>query len=223
MLIEGLGTLVAFVVFVAPGVLWTWLAEHRRATTERSDVMDVALIALTSVIFSLPSGLLAVLLSYNWHLGNKRLIDAWFDNGVNTGDELTRLSLVLLVQLGLSVVLVLASFKLLSARIFGDLWILRDSHWTHELEKLPENPHLYAEVRIDDNVHVRGVVGSMSEQFDQEKRELTLLPPIRIETDDGDDLLDGRVPRTLTIPGGVIKFLALYKLENPPGVPGDRS
>ena len=215
MLIEGLSTVLAFLVFIAPGALWTWLAERRRETPERDDVMTVAIITLTSVIFSLPASIVPTVIAFQARLGEPRLIDAFFTGGIGSPGEAARLSMLLALQLAIAGALVFLAFKILGSRIYGDLHVIRKNHWLYQFETLHDAgvPSVLAEVRIDDGVMIRGLVALASEQSKQDERELTLRHPILIEGEDGVSLLDGRKPDTVTIPGGTIKFVALYPVS----------
>jgi len=53
--IQGLATLVSFLVFVAPGALCLWLADRRRAAPKRDGLQSSSLVVLASLVFSVPA------------------------------------------------------------------------------------------------------------------------------------------------------------------------
>jgi len=216
MLIEGTSTAVAFLVFVAPGVLWAWLSERRQARIERHDVMTVGLVALTSVVFSLPVAVPVLIVSFRFHLGTDRLIDAFFFGGVDTGDEALRLTLLLLAQLAIACLLVLLCFKGWGGRIFGNLRVERRSHWMYEFEKHKDagTSRVGAEIFMHGGGSVRGIVNLSSEALLHAEREITLKQPIVFEDAGGSDVFHGRLPTTLTIPGEQIVALALTPIAD---------
>lgn len=178
MLLNSATAVVAFVVFVAPGVVWSWLAERRRAALPRSSAVEAGLLAVTSVAFSLPALLttFGIIWVFDRDLSS---VDSWLTGDTPTARRVAGAAGTLVVLLVLSLLLVAVVYRTVGPKLLGARRLNMVSAWTDVLdESCPEGCEPMAELRLKDGSTVRGIVGPYTRDHELADRELILGPPI---------------------------------------------
>lgn len=210
MLIEGTATAVAFGVFVAPGAYWAWRAERRRATVNRSQLMEAAIIGLASAAFSGPALVLTALLLWMVDRDLSTLTEWLGPNSQSSGGALLAQAVLLVVQLVLAILLAEVCYRWLGAKLLGQLDTTPVSGWARVFRQdKPQSCEVMVEVLLDDGSVVRGLVETYTPDYELGDRELVLAPPIRHELK-GVSVFDKRpTPERLVLPVTSIRSVAI--------------
>lgn len=186
MAIQGLATLVSFLVFVAPGALWLWLADRRRATPKRDGLQASSLVVLASLVFSVPAAaaVLGLLWAADRDLSSLR---PWLNSSLpRTPANAVGMLLLLLLQTMVSLGLAALAFRLVGSRVLGPGDVRPVSAWTEAFRlAVPAESAAVVSVALEDGSCVRGVVAAFSPDHEMADRELLLRAPIVVDTAPG--------------------------------------
>jgi hypothetical protein len=173
---ETLGTLVAFLGFVAPGLAFELLREKRRPSIEETAFREASRIALTSLLFTAASLLLLVTVR---HFRNSVVVDPvkWLRYGNryvndNLGLVAVTLLLELVIALSLAVLLDFLLRKSAPGRIVpGSIWfqLFRQG--------CPAGATPWLHLKLKDETEVWGFAGDYTPDQKLENRELTIFGP----------------------------------------------
>lgn len=209
--VETLEGAASFIVFLAPGALWAWLAERRQAVVPRSPVMELGLIGLTSAAFSMPvlviTGLLAWLIDRDLSS-----LEAWLGPSGPSGEVVVAYTALLLLQLALALLLAWAVFRTCGHTLLGPLDVRRISGWASvfRYDRPDDTWSVAVEVLLNDRSVLRGMVQDYTPDHELIDRELVLAHPITHELD-GVSLFGPRpAPHRVVLPASAIQRIAVH-------------
>jgi Family of unknown function (DUF6338) len=176
-----------FVVLVAPGLLFDLLSDRRRGGFPESTFREISRVVLASFFFSvLAFGVLVVLRTVEpgWTPDPRRLLGS---SGTYVPDQYRLIFRALLIQAGLALLFALLAHLGLAHK--QGAGIRKASAWTQIFKtNRPAGSAPYARVRLKSGYVYTGFVGYFSPDFDQDARELVLLPPLYAKPPDGGKL-----------------------------------
>jgi hypothetical protein len=215
MLVDGVASAVAFVVFLAPGALWGWMAERRRAPMPRSAVLDAGLVALASAAFSTPAMVAVGLLV--WGLDRDlSSLESWLGVSPGPSGELAvGYAALLLLQLSLALLTSWLVFHKLGHRLVGKLTVEKVSGWTSVFRtaKPDEEWSAAADILLEDGSVIRGIVEDYTPDHELADREIVLSEPI-LHEHDGASLFGQRPsPARIVVSGTGIRRIAVHYLK----------
>ncbi len=217
MAIQGLATLVSFLVFVAPGALWLWLADRRRAAPKRDALQASSLVVLASLIFAVPAAaaVLGVLWAADRDLSSLR---PWLNSSLpRTPANAVGMLLLLLLQSTISLGLAALAFRFLGTRVLGGGDVRPVSAWTEAFRlAVPADSAAVVSIALDDGSLVRGVVAAFSPDHEMADRELLLRAPIVVDTAPGATPLAAPFlsPMRFVVPSASISSLSVLYVRN---------
>ncbi len=213
MLVGGLSSAVAFVIFLAPGALWAWLTEQRQASVRRSQVVEAGLIALASAAFSTPA--IVVLGLLTWFLDRDlSSVEAWLEGSSISGEAAVGYVALLLLQLVLALLTTWWVFRTFGDKLLGDLEVQKVSAWTSVFRsaKTDKTWSAAVEVLLDDGSVIRGIVEDYTPDHELADRELILSEPI-LHEQGGVSLFANRpAPARAVVSGTAIRRIAVRYL-----------
>lgn len=177
------GSLVAFLFFLAPGVLWNQLRRGWRTPAERSSFQEISVVALFGTAFSSVSTAItlgfAELFHPGWYNEVQDLIDGK-QSARSTG--LTLPAVLAAIELLLSAVLVVIAFVIARQFIFG-AEKLNITAWAKVIDDPPSGSLVYAVAQLSNGSEVRGQVVGHDLAGPSEDRHLILGKPIAVRSD----------------------------------------
>jgi hypothetical protein len=203
-----------FLLFVAPGLLFDMLSERRRASYTESAFREASRVALASVVFSLVA--IAV-------LGGIRVIvpqvfpdpgDLLAQNpGAYAAHHYGQIFLALVAQVALACGAA-ATFDWILGRRKGSGTIRKISAWQMVLrQKLPKGYEAYARVRLSSGIVYTGLVFAHSPDFDLDNRELILTQPMSSKLPGGTLAPVPEQFKTVAIRGSLIDTMSVEYRE----------
>jgi hypothetical protein len=208
-----LSAVVAFLIFVAPGIPWAERVQSQQSwRTTDSAFREVGRGVLWSIWFSLPAtaitiGLLAAV-SQTWLKDENR----WFVSGhPPNGTTLVVATVAGLVELSIALTIMRVTWRLLSTPVYGGKVASRESAWTTLLTPQAEGGHVSARVSLTDGSAWIGAVRGFSNDNAWGDREIILLNPCQV-TRLG--VVGPINPGHLVIPSAVIE--AVHAFQEPP-------
>jgi hypothetical protein len=176
-----------FVVLVAPGLLFDLLSDRRRAGFLESTFREISRVVLASFFFSVLAFSVLVALRTvepDWMPDPRRLLGS---SRAYVQDQYRLILRALLIQAGLALLFALLAHLWLAQR--QGAGIRRASAWTQIFKtSRPAGGAPYARVRLKSGYVYTGFVGYFSPDFDQDARELILLPPLYVKPPNGEKL-----------------------------------
>jgi hypothetical protein len=176
MIPETFAALLAFVGFVAPGLVFEILRERRRPLIEETAFREASRVALTSLLFTIMAllGLVAIRQVAGTNLADP---GEWVRQGntyvqYNLGLVATTLLLELALALGLAVVVDWLFRQSVPGQIVsGSIW--------YQLfrRRCPKGATPWVHLRLKDETEIWGYVGDYTPDRKLENRELTLFGP----------------------------------------------
>ena len=183
---DGWGSALAFLLFVAPGIIFDLLSRSRRVGAEESTFREISRVALFSLLLSLvaavPVGLVAaripIVLSAVSSVQSGELV--WLSG---QGAALVGLALA---QLALSSFLACGLHALLKRFSHGQDIVL-ESQWTRVFRRdCPPNHDMYLRAKMTSGAVWTGRLLGFSPDLELDHRELVLGPPMRMRGADKD-------------------------------------
>lgn len=183
---DGWGSALAFLLFVAPGIVFDLLSRRRRAGVDESAFREASRVALSSLVFSLLAALLVVPRASRSPIVVRaaRAVEA---GGLSwLSSEGLALLGVAVAQLVLSCVLAFGWHSVLRLIGHGGNIVL-GSAWTRVFRlDLPDDHEGYVLAKLTSGAVWAGRVLSFSPDLELDHRELVLGQPLSIETASGD-------------------------------------
>jgi hypothetical protein len=203
-----------FLLFVAPGLLFDMLSERRRASYTESAFREASRVALASLAFSLTA--VAV-------LGGIRAIvpkvfpdpgDLLAQNpGTYAAHHYGQIFLTLVAQVALACGAASVFDRILGKRK-GSGSIRKISAWQMVLrQKLPKGHEAYVRVRLSSGIVYTGLVFAHSPDFDLDNRELILTQPMSSKLPGGTLTPVPSQFKTVTIVGTLIETMSVEYRE----------
>jgi hypothetical protein len=186
---DGWSAALAFLLFVAPGIVWDLLSRRREAEADESAFREASRVALFSLVFSLPAAVVVVLVSTQVHrvtrvvgrLASGDVVPLSWDGLVILVVMLTQLALACLFAYVTHRVLMLSSQS-------SDIDLI--SGWTRAFRHdRPDNHDAYVRAKLINGSVWTGRVVSYSSDFELEDRELVLGPPLSSRGPSGNQLI----------------------------------
>jgi hypothetical protein len=173
---ETLGTIVAFLGFVAPGLAFELLREKRRPSIEETAFREASRIALTSLVFTAAS---VLLLAAVRHFRSSVVVDParWILYGSRyVHGNLELVATTLLLELAIALILAVLLDWLLRQSAPGR--IVPGSIWFQLFRQgCPEGATPWLHLKLKDETEVWGFVGDYTPDQKLENRELTIFGP----------------------------------------------
>lgn len=199
-------TLVGFLLFVAPGLLWEMLVERRKPNKDESAFREASRVAVVSAPFS--TAAVAATLALAYWLQRQWLSDV--TTWIRTGRPPTNASVLVgavlaVVELAITGALLAVAWWLLSDRLYGTGKLLDESAWTFALKKGSDGQVVRASVHLLSGDQLLGSVLSFTPDHPWADRELTLGQPLSVLKPDG-----LRVPlfgHCLAVPASSIEYV----------------
>jgi hypothetical protein len=175
---DGWSAALAFLLFVAPGIVFDLLSRRRRVEVDESAFREASRIALWSLLFSLPASAIVVYISTRVHRVTRvagRLASG--DVVPISADGLTIL-LVMLAELVLACGIAGITHLVLSRRSKScDIRLV--SAWTKAFRfDRPADHDVYVRAKLTSGSVWTGRVVSFTPDLELENRELVLAPPL---------------------------------------------
>lgn len=200
-------TLVSFVLFVAPGLLWELLVARRKPTKDESAFREVSRIAVVSAPFSALAVAATLLLARAVHAPWISQLTSWVRTGQPPTNSIMLVGAVLVVvELVIAGSLLGLTWLLFGTRIYGEATLLEESAWTFALRKPKDSDEVWATVRLQSGDRVRGRVLSFTADFKWADREVTLGAPLSVLASDG--MIHPLYDQCLVIPAASIEYVA---------------
>ena len=174
-------TLISFVVFVAPGILWDMLVARRKPSKTESAFHEVSRIALFSTPFSAFGVASTMSLIYVAHRPWLSQLASWIRNGrPPTSASIVLGAVLVVVELLFAGGALTLTWWQLAPHIYGTATVREESAWTYALKKPAEADEVWATVRLTSGDSVRGRVLAFTSDFGWADRELTLGEPLSV-------------------------------------------
>ena len=176
-----MATLISFVVFVAPGILWDMLVARRKPSKTESAFHEVSRIALFSTPFSAFGVASTASLVYGVHRSWLSQLASWIRNGrPPTSASIVLGAALVVVELLFAGGALTLTWWQLARHIYGTATVRDESAWTYALEKPTEADEVWATVRLTSGESVRGRILAFTSDFAWADRELTLGEPLSV-------------------------------------------
>jgi uncharacterized protein DUF6338 len=217
MIPQTLGSLLAFLGLIAPGLLFELRRERRRPIIEETAFREASRVALTSLAFTLSSlALLAVVRARRPELMPDP--GAWLEQGHRYVNEHYRLiARTFLIEIAIAAALALLADWLLSGTARGR--IVPGSLWFHLLRmQRPENTVPWIHARLKDETEFWGYLGDYTPEEKLENRELSIVGPklqMRRKGETTNTLLDTWA--SVAVRGDEINFLRITYVDTKTG------
>lgn len=213
MLIDGIPGAIAFVIFLAPGALWAWMAERRQAAVPRSGVVEAGLVALASAAFSTPALVAVGLLVWGVDRDLSSL-EAWIGSSSLSGEAAIGYTTLVLLELVLALLMTWFVFRRYGSRLLGHLELRRVSGWTSVLRDAKPDATWAASVDLllEDGSVLRGIVEEYTPDHELVDREIVLAEPIVHELDGVSMFAKRPPPFRVVVPGTAIRRIAVHYL-----------
>jgi hypothetical protein len=186
---DGWSAALAFLLFVAPGIVWDLLSRRREAEADESAFREASRVALFSLVFSLPAAAVVVLVSTQVH-GVTRVARRLASGDVVplSWDGLIIL-VVMLTQLALACGFAgLTHLLLMRSSRSSDIDLI--SAWTRAFRRdRPPDHDAYVRAKLTSGSVWTGRVVSYTSDFELEDRELVLGPPLSSRGPPGNQLI----------------------------------
>jgi hypothetical protein len=173
---ETLAALLAFLVFIVPGLTFELLRERRRPSAEQTAFREASRIALTSVLFSTAATLVLVAVRA---VRPSAVVDpaAWLREGQRyVADHLTQVVVTVALLMGVSTVLALLTDLALRRTAHGR--IVPGSIWFALFRQhRPPGATPWVHLRLVDETEVWGFAGDYTPDQSLENRELLVEGP----------------------------------------------
>lgn len=178
-----LAGVVAFLIFVAPGVPW---AEHveRHQSWRRIDgsFRQISRGAIWSTWFSVPSALLTILGLRLVAPGRLSALDRWLVQGQRpSGADVIVAVIAGFCELILAYGIMLLAWKTLSSKLYGPPSASTKSAWEEHIRKGEE----LARVFVSDGTSWFGQVAEFSTMNEWTAREIVLQDPVHVDSEGG--------------------------------------
>lgn len=177
---DTIGTAVAFLLLVAPGILWETLRERRHPQRDRTSFREVGVVALASTLFSMIATVLV--LAGSWIVARSQLdaLGRFIQEGTSAPGVSPFLPATFLaIGCSTALALVLLADRVFGTRLYGAAELRPGSIWVAMFRtKLPADAAAIATIHLHDGSWLRGHVAYFSVDDDVDKRELTLAAPI---------------------------------------------
>jgi hypothetical protein len=180
MIPSGISTVIAFVLFIVPGLLWELLYERRNPELDESAFREASRVALVSTPFSILSVGLVLAFAAGLNLHWIDLLSKWVISGKpQSGEAITVLALMTLAELAVASLLVATAWWRLADDLYGPKrTIIRRNAWDFALGHRDATKEAFATVRTSDGFEFRGKVLGYSNDLKMADREISLGTPI---------------------------------------------
>ena len=215
MIPDGIGSVVVFLVLIAPGLLFDWLEDRRRPTIKESAFREAGRTVLASLALAVAAALVLMLLATAFPGLLLNPADLATENARQlVEDRQGAAVLTLLVQTGLAFGLAVGLHAVLAHRSTTALEAV--SLWFKAVRAAPRGTVAYAQVRLASGATWYGVVEAYSADLETGGRELLLSKPI-MAARKGEKLkaLDPRWERVV-LRGDEIEWIAFKYDARPP-------
>lgn len=179
-----------FLLLVGPGLLFDLLSARRRASASESAFREVGRVVLASLVFSAVGVCAVAMIAVaGWSLPGQATpampsVDAWIADPRDYLTESWR-QVVTAVAVAALVSHAAVLFVHLVALVLNPSRVRPVSAWTTAFRAhCPTGLVPFARVRMDDGTVYIGRVGPFSPDFELEKRELVLVPPLYVRAAD---------------------------------------
>ncbi len=202
-------SILLFLLFVAPGLLFDLLSERRRAGFAESAFREVSRIILGSLAFSGFAFAVVVIVRTihpSWMPDPKRLLEP---GGSYARDHYRLILRTLVLQEALALVTALA-WHLFLAKKQGGATIRPISAWTQVFKRdCPRGHDAYVRVRLEGGVIYSGLVANFTSDLEVGGRELILAPPMASKTSDNPMMAVPRQYQRVVIQGSAIQVMSV--------------
>lgn len=181
--------MVAFIFFVAPGILWELLYERHRPTRVESAFREISRVALFSILPSTVSSAAIFFLCWHLHRDWIKAISHWLERGSGPSSEALFASVVLaILEVTLATAIVWLGWQVYATlRHRGSIRVQRVSAWGLVMEKTTKDEKdedVFARVTLSNGTIMRGRIRAFTNSFEWSDRELVLYQPlVRINSD----------------------------------------
>jgi hypothetical protein len=208
------GSIVAFLFFIVPGVLWNQLRESWRSPAERSAFSEISVTAFVGTAFSSVSTAIVLTVA-------DRLSPAWYATVNQLADGsttlkrtgLTRVAVLGLIELVGAALLVLLVFALTRRQLYGERKA-PVSAWQQVLqEQVPADSRVFAVLQLVDGRQINGeVAGFDTRGTALSDRYLMLGKPISVQSNPESVLPPSPVPwhSFVVTADQIISFAVVY-------------
>lgn len=214
MIPDGIGSVVVFLILIAPGLLFDWLEDRRRPTVRESAFREAGRTVLASLGFGTVAAMVLGLMA--WALPELLLSPAEFvaaDASRLIDERPEEVVVALLVQTVLACGLAVGFQALLAHK--SDTALEGVSLWFKAVRAAPKGTVAYAQVRLTTGATWSGVVEAYSADVDAGGRELLLSKPI-LAARRGEKLKAlGPQWERVVLRGDEIEWIA-FKYDRPP-------
>lgn len=182
MIPSSLATVIGFVFFVAPGLLFEMLLDRRRPTKVESAFREASRVALFSTPFTIVSAAAVVVVMHNVDQHWLDLAIQWSTTGKPpNGGAIIAVAVMALVEVSLACTGVVAASLVAVWRLKGRKFTPL-SAWSYSLTP-PAGSSTIATVTTTDGTQYRGQVLGFSPDLPWEEREITLCQPLSVVRD----------------------------------------
>jgi hypothetical protein len=217
MIPQTLGSLLAFLGLIAPGLIFELRRERRRPTIEETAFREASRVALTSLAFTLSAlALLAVVRARRPELMPDP--GAWLKQGHRYVNEHYRLiARTFLIEISIAAGLALLTDWLLAGTARGR--IVPGSLWFHLLRmQRPDNTVPWLHARLKDETEFWGYLGDYTPEEKLENREISIVGPklqMRRKGENTNTMLDTWA--SVAVRGDEINFLRITYIDKDTG------
>lgn len=206
---DGWSTALAFLLFVAPGIVFDLLSRHRRTEVDESSFREASRVALSSLVFSLPASALVVLVSTQLDRVTRAAHRLASGNAVLISADGLVILLVMLAELALACLFaVITHLALRASAKSSDIELI--SAWTRVFRRdCPAGHDAYVRVKLTSGSVWTGRVVGSSPDLELDNRELVLAPPLTSRGPTGDLTPLAPEYHRVVLTGGEIASLAV--------------